>query len=139
MQYVANDLFDYPKIVESILTKFPTERIFLLHGEMGVGKTTLTKCFLKSIGAEEEGASPTFGIVNEYKGRSNPIYHFDCYRLKSEEEALSIGWFDYIDSGNYCFIEWPERVEEILPEEFVLLKLRLDNGIRIIELEKISS
>lgn len=138
MIWKATSLDEYSQIAEKLFSKYPDQRIFLFHGDMGAGKTTFIKQIIHYLGSEDKGSSPTFGIVNEYSGVDSVIYHFDCYRLKSEEEAESIGWFDYLDSGSFCLIEWPERVESILPEEFVLVKIQNDNGERIISAEKIN-
>jgi tRNA threonylcarbamoyladenosine biosynthesis protein TsaE len=117
-------LFELSKIAQEILQSCKGKRIFCFYGEMGAGKTTLIKEICKQLGVNDEGSSPTFSIVNEYKisaTGNKPVkcYHFDLYRLKSESEFFDIGYEDYIFSGNYCFIEWPEKVEHLLPKEAV--------------------
>lgn len=94
--------------------------VFAFYGKMGAGKTTFTKALCEALGVQDVINSPTFAIVNEYEaGNGEPIYHFDFYRIKRISEAYDIGVDDYFYSGNLCFIEWPELVEEILPEETV--------------------
>ena len=94
--------------------------VFAFYGKMGAGKTTFTKALCEALGVQDVINSPTFAIVNEYEaGNGEPIYHFDFYRIKRISEAYDIGVDDYFYSGSLCFIEWPELVEEILPEETV--------------------
>ena len=83
---------------------------------MGIGKTTLINSIVKELGCKQEASSPTFSIVNEYEIKDGLVYHFDFYRLNDESEAYDIGFEDYLYSGNYCFIEWPDKVENLLPE-----------------------
>ena len=100
------------------LLKATQQRIWLMKGEMGAGKTTLTKSLCEALGAEGTMSSPTFSIVNEYQTKSKEvIYHFDFYRLKSETEAMDIGVEEYLDSGHYCFLEWPDRISNLIPKE----------------------
>ncbi len=94
--------------------------IVALHGAMGAGKTTFVSEYCKSKGITDGVSSPTFSIVNNYKGKNTTIYHFDCYRFEDEREALEIGIYEYLDSGNLCFVEWPTKVENILGECEVL-------------------
>lgn len=96
------------------------DTIVAFHGQMGAGKTTLIRSLVKQLGADEEEAnSPSFSIVNVYDTPNGAIYHFDLYRLDSPEEALDLGIYDYLDSGQLCLLEWPERVESILEGEKV--------------------
>ena len=90
--------------------------VWLFEGSMGAGKTTLIKAICRELGVESNVQSPTFSIVNEYVAKNGRvIYHFDCYRLKSQIEALDIGIEEYLDSGNLCLIEWPDKIESLLP------------------------
>lgn len=109
--------------------------VFAFYGEMGAGKTTFIKAICKELGVAETVASPTFAIINEYKGGDGaPIYHFDFYRIHKLEEVFDFGYEDYFYSGHVCFIEWPELVEEILPENMIRLSIReTDSGKRIVE------
>ncbi|QIX63246.1 tRNA (adenosine(37)-N6)-threonylcarbamoyltransferase complex ATPase subunit type 1 TsaE [Hymenobacter sp. BT18] len=98
--------------------------IVCFEGEMGAGKTTFIKALCASLGVREEVSSPTFSLVNEYRdAQDRPIYHFDFYRLNSPEEALEIGALEYFDSGYLCLIEWPSRIEPLLPNDRLLLTL----------------
>ncbi|SHH50058.1 tRNA (adenosine(37)-N6)-threonylcarbamoyltransferase complex ATPase subunit type 1 TsaE [Flavobacterium defluvii] len=102
---------------QQILDSNP-KKIILFNGEMGVGKTTLIKQLCKSLGVEDATSSPTFSLVNEYHTSNNQtVYHFDFYRLNKETEALDMGVDDYLYSGNWCFIEWSEKIASLLPEE----------------------
>lgn len=107
------------EIAEKILT-LSKHKIFLLEGEMGVGKTTLTKAIAKQLGVKEVTSSPTFSLVNEYQSDDSLLYHFDLFRLEDLSEAYDIGIEEYLDSDNFCFIEWPEKIMSILPEYHTL-------------------
>lgn len=113
-------------VAEQILSSFPDHRIFALYGEMGAGKTNLIKAFCQVLKAEQQASSPTFSLINEYYSpASGIIYHFDFYRTESIEEVFDIGYEDYFFSGNYCFLEWPERISKLLPENFVYLSIKI--------------
>lgn len=112
------------------------EKVILFHGNMGVGKTTLIKELAKELGVNDATSSPTFSLVNEYKSTNGEmIYHFDLYRLKSESEALDFGFDEYVYSGNRCFIEWPDKIPNLLPDHYseIYIQLELD-GKRKLEL-----
>lgn len=122
-----------PQIAAELLQFAASQRVFCLHGEMGAGKTTFVKELCKAMGVSDEVQSPTFSIVNEYKGGSgDPVFHFDFYRLKRVEEAYDIGYEDYLFSGHYCFIEWPEKVESLLNIPKADIFITSDNNIRTI-------
>jgi tRNA threonylcarbamoyladenosine biosynthesis protein TsaE len=125
-----------PDIARLILVGYPEHRVFALHGDLGAGKTTLIKAFCQVLGVADGTSSPSFAIVNEYRAASgDPVYHFDLYRLKDAGELDAIGFTEYVDSGHYCFIEWPELAEELLPPGTVHVKLEEGvNGVRLIEL-----
>lgn len=115
-------LAELESAAKTILNDMGNNRIFALNGTMGAGKTTLIKEFCVVLGVEEVVSSPTFALVNEYSSKSNePIYHFDFYRIKKLSEVFDIGYEEYFYSGNYCFIEWPELITELLPDLFVYL------------------
>lgn len=98
--------------------------VWLLEGDMGAGKTTLIKALCRALGVLNPVQSPTFSIVNEYTTHEgHSIYHFDCYRLRNEAEALDIGIEEYVDSGNYCFIEWPERITSLWPASYFQVRI----------------
>lgn len=100
-----------------------------------MGKTTLIKELCKQLGVVENVSSPTFSIVNEYEAKEEKIYHFDFYRLKDEQEAFDLGYEEYFYSGNYCFVEWPEKIENLLPENAVSISITGNSeGERTIEL-----
>ena len=109
-----------PLLAQDILQQYPDVRIFAFYGEMGSGKTTLIKQFCKCLGVREQTSSPTFAIINEYNTeKEETVYHFDFYRVEKQEELIQIGVQDYLESGHYCFLEWPEIVEYMLKEDFV--------------------
>lgn len=99
--------------------------VWLFYGEMGAGKTTLIKALCTCLGVEDSTSSPTFSIVNEYQGREGSIYHFDFYRIQSEQEALDLGYEEYFYSGQYCFVEWPERIPSLLPPDAVSVHIEV--------------
>ena len=117
-----------------MLEGFPDDRFFAFFGKMGVGKTTLIKEICAALGVEENVCSPTFAIVNEYSDRNGePVYHFDFYRMKSAAEAYDIGYEEYFYSGCYCFTEWTEKVEELLPERYVRVEIEEVDEKRILK------
>lgn len=125
--------FTYPqkeikKAAEFLLQTLENQKIILFYGEMGAGKTTFIKSFCKLLDVQDNVSSPTFSIVNEYQYPKGLIYHFDCYRLKNQTEALDIGFEEYLNSGEYCLIEWPEKIPDLLPEHYlcVLLEVQPD-------------
>ena len=116
-------------IAKSLLKDFSDKKVVLFYGEMGVGKTTLIKELCKQLGVEEPTNSPTFSIVNEYISISHkPIYHFDFYRIEKEEEVYDMGYEDYFYSDNYCFVEWPEKIPNLLPEDAIKITIEEDEG-----------
>jgi tRNA threonylcarbamoyladenosine biosynthesis protein TsaE len=103
-----------------------TPKVILFHGEMGVGKTTLIKQLCKTLGVTSATSSPTFSLVNEYETIDNQVvYHFDFYRLKNEMEALDMGADDYFYSGNWCFIEWAEKIPSLIPDKHAVITIEL--------------
>ena len=120
------------EIIENVNCK-----ILLFHGEMGAGKTTLIKELVKQLGVNEIASSPTFSLVNEYKTNTGQIiYHFDFYRINSEEEAFDIGVEEYFYSNNWCFIEWGEKVENLLPLDIININIGiLSKNQRTIEIK----
>lgn len=120
----ANNLEDLTKIAETILTKYKNNRVFAFYGKMGSGKTTFIKEICKKLGVTDVITSPTFALINEYTGKDRQnIYHFDFYRIETQEEAYDFGYEEYFYSGNYCFIEWPELIENLLPEQYVKVSI----------------
>ena len=115
-----------------ILEKCGSKRVFAFDGKMGAGKTTFIKHLCEAMGTEDVVNSPTFAIVNVYEVDSGEeVYHFDCYRIKDIREAMDFGAEEYLYSGNYCFIEWAEMIEPLLPEDTVWVKIEVEeNGER---------
>ena len=123
-----------PEVARKLLGEFPDDRFFAFFGKMGVGKTTLIKEICAELGVNDNVCSPTFAIVNEYTdGAGEPVYHFDFYRMKSVAEAYDIGYEEYFYSGCYCFTEWTEKVEELLPERYVRVEIGEEDGNRILK------
>ncbi|MCZ8197533.1 MAG: tRNA (adenosine(37)-N6)-threonylcarbamoyltransferase complex ATPase subunit type 1 TsaE [Flavobacterium sp.] len=113
------------------------KKVILFNGEMGAGKTTFIKSFSKLLGVNDTMSSPTFSLVNEYQTIQNQkVFHFDVYRIKSEDEALDMGIEEYLYSGNWCFIEWSEKIPNLIPEEYSLITIKmLANGNRLLTFE----
>ncbi|MEY3418116.1 MAG: tRNA ((37)-N6)-threonylcarbamoyltransferase complex ATPase subunit type 1 TsaE [Bacteroidota bacterium] len=135
-QKTFSSLTELPAIADWLIALGKGFDIWLFHGDMGLGKTTLIKVICAQLGVEEEVSSPTYAIVNEYVCKTaQRIYHFDFYRIKSEEEAYDIGAEEYLDSGNLCLIEWPSKIQSLIPSKYLEIKLSLgdDNAQRIIE------
>lgn len=120
------------EVAQRILTAYPNERVFGFYGEMGAGKTTLIKEMCKVLGVTDVTSSPTFAIINEYwTDGGQPLYHFDFYRINEPADASRVGFEEYLYSGHYCFIEWTEKVEEILQDDFIPITIeRVDDATR---------
>ncbi|WP_222845670.1 tRNA (adenosine(37)-N6)-threonylcarbamoyltransferase complex ATPase subunit type 1 TsaE [Flavilitoribacter nigricans] len=132
MEIVISSLDELDKGVQQLLQYLGDKRILAFRGEIGAGKTTFIQSFCHHFGVREQVTSPTFSLVNEYsyrdeRGRIQYIYHMDLYRLKRMEEALDFGIEEYLYDDHYCLIEWPEIVEEILPEDTVWINLQIVN------------
>lgn len=134
-EFTLNRLEDIEPGAVEIMASSSHARVFALHGDLGAGKTTLIKGFCAALGVKDQASSPSFAIVNEYRAADgSPVYHFDLYRLKDARELEGIGFAEYLDSGAYCFIEWPELAAELLPEDAVHLRVQAQaDGSRIIE------
>lgn len=122
-----------------ILEKTQPRRVFAFDGKMGAGKTTFIKQLCEDMGTKDVVNSPTFAIVNVYdveQPEQGEVYHFDCYRLKSIAEAMDMGTEEYLYSGNYCFVEWPEMIDQLLPEDTVWVRIQAkENGERELKIE----
>lgn len=132
-KYVSNELSDLSSVAASLLHDAGANRVFAFYGNMGAGKTTLIKEICKQIGVTDHTTSPTFTIVNEYLTQNGQtVYHFDFYRIKNETEAFDLGFENYLYSGNYCFIEWPEKVKTLLPQEIAVITIATEGEKRIL-------
>ncbi|MDO5664394.1 MAG: tRNA (adenosine(37)-N6)-threonylcarbamoyltransferase complex ATPase subunit type 1 TsaE [Bacteroidia bacterium] len=139
MQLRINNIFEINNVAKQFITQIGSKNVFAFYGAMGAGKTTFIKAICEELGVQETITSPTFAIINEYKdAEGNSIYHFDFYRINKLEEAFDFGYEDYFYSGNLCFIEWPELVEPLLPDNTVKVFItETDNGERTIEIKNI--
>ena len=121
---ILKSLSDLNIVADKFLRLMRDKKVFAFFGSMGVGKTTFIKALCNELGVVEIVTSPTFALINEYQtGEGEVIYHFDFYRIKKIEEVYDFGYEDYFFSGNYCFIEWPDKVAEILPENVVFVQM----------------
>lgn len=136
--YWADNPEDLDGVAEAFLRDFPDGRVFALEGEMGAGKTTFTKYVCKHLLVEDNVCSPTFAIVNEYRSSTyGSVYHFDFYRINDCREALDIGLEEYLYSGNYCFMEWSGKIEELIPEDCTYVYIKdLDGRRKITVIDK---
>ncbi|HET8829884.1 MAG TPA: tRNA (adenosine(37)-N6)-threonylcarbamoyltransferase complex ATPase subunit type 1 TsaE [Pelobium sp.] len=138
MKIEVNSVDELEHVSQQILNFAGNERIFMFYGQMGAGKTTLINNLCAKLGTKDKTSSPTFSIVNEYSFTEGSIFHFDFYRLKNQTEALDFGYEDYFYSGNYCFIEWPEKIPDLWPDSFIEIKIEvLDDDHRVIEVERV--
>ena len=127
-QFVAATLDELDVVATEILSFCGENKILAISGKMGAGKTTLIKSLCDALGVEDTVASPTFSLVNEYTdAQGNSIFHFDFYRIKKLEEVYDIGYEEYFYSGHYCFIEWPEMIAELLPEDHVKIQIEVND------------
>ena len=127
-----SELSELEDVAKELIRLSEGERIWLFEGTMGAGKTTLIKRICENFGVASTVQSPTFSIVNEYITTTNEaIYHFDFYRLRDEEEAFDIGVEEYLDSGSYCFIEWPGKIESLWPDRYFQIELAVEETGRV--------
>ena len=128
MKKRAFELDEIHNVAEDIIQN-AQQKLIAFQGDLGSGKTTLIKALIQAIGIKEQGSSPSFSLINVYQNEENRVYHCDLYRLESYEEALDIGLEDYLaDEESWCFIEWPEVVEFLLPKPYHLIKLSIDEN-----------
>jgi len=130
-QQVSNlsvtSLAELPATAQSLINFAGSQKIFLFYGDMGAGKTTFIKALCQKLGVTDEVTSPTFSIVNDYAGTNASVYHFDFYRLKSQDEALDMGYEEYFYSGDYCLIEWPEKIPDLLPLNYIKVTIQVSD------------
>ncbi|MBB6499549.1 tRNA (adenosine(37)-N6)-threonylcarbamoyltransferase complex ATPase subunit type 1 TsaE [Pedobacter cryoconitis] len=124
MNIEINHLDELGNAAEALLGFAGNDKIFAFEGEMGAGKTTFIKVLCEKLGVRDVVSSPTFSIVNEYAAANQVIYHFDFYRIKNLQEVFDIGYEEYFYSGNICLIEWPERIRELLPENYTEVEIK---------------
>lgn len=136
----VNSIEELPQAAHRLVELMDDATIYAFYGDMGAGKTTFINALCRELGVEEDMTnSPSFSIVNEYRSDTTAelIYHFDLYRLKDVEEALDLGIEDYFDSGALCLLEWPERIEELLPDDTVRINIHVnDDGSRTFQIAK---
>jgi len=127
-----NSIDRIQEAAKEFVAQMGDNKVFAFYGKMGAGKTTFIKAICEELGVEDVVNSPTFAIVNEYTdGEGEPIFHFDFYRIKKESEAYDIGFEEYVYSGHLCFMEWPELIEDLLPEDTVRVSIEeLEDGSR---------
>lgn len=134
MEAVIDNIGQLHEVARNLIVTFKDERFFAFFGKMGVGKTTLIKEMCDVLGVVDVVCSPTFAIINEYSTVfDESVFHFDFYRLKSINEAYDIGYEEYFDSGCYCFTEWTEKVEELLPDHYVRVEMEEHEGVRTLK------
>lgn len=128
-EITIKNLDDIDRAAKEFLSGMGNNKIIAFYAPMGAGKTTFTTALCRLLGVKEDAvSSPTFAIVNEYRDASGePVFHFDFYRITKLSEALDIGFYDYVDSGYLCLIEWPENIEDILPEETLKVTIRVNH------------
>ena len=130
-------LQELPQIAGKVLNQLPSKTV-LFYGDMGVGKTTLIKELAKQLGSQDPVSSPTFSLVNEYALPEDKLYHFDFYRLEDESEAYDMGVEEYLDSDHWKFIEWPDRISSLLPQDNVSIELTKNtNGSRTLSVQPV--
>lgn len=136
MEIKVNSLEEINEAAKKFINTIGNNNVFAFYGRMGAGKTTFIKAVCEELGVKDVITSPTFAIVNEYTdGKGLPIYHFDFYRIKKLEEVYDMGYSDYFDSGNLCFLEWPELIEDLLPDNVIKVVIEEeDDGSRLIKL-----
>ena len=129
MEFIINNLDELPEVAQKIIDQLQY-KLITFEGEMGAGKTTFIKEFVKALGTNDEVSSPTFSIVNEYETDKGKVYHFDFYRLNHEDDALDFGIEEYLYSNQYCLMEWPNKIANFIPDEHHTITLENVDGVR---------
>lgn len=131
-----DSLSDLGDVADEIIASLGERRVVLLRGGMGAGKTTLVSRIAARLGAEDTVTSPTFALVNQYEGREMRIYHFDFYRIDRIEEVFDLGYEEYFYSGDLCLVEWPEKIEPLLPDDAMEVRIEVgEDECRTFEIE----
>ena len=131
---IINTLSELPSSAKQLIQAFGSKKVIAFSGAMGSGKTTLIKAICEELGVKQTISSPTFSLVNEYLSTSGKkIYHFDFYRINDLAEAYDMGYEEYFYSDAYCFIEWPEKITELLPDDVLNVSISEKNGVRVVE------
>ena len=129
MKLIVDSEKELDKTAIEIINYSEEQKIWIFYGEMGAGKTTLIKAIADQLDIEDNVHSPTFSIVNEYRNhREDIFYHFDFYRIKNETEAMDIGIDEYFESGDLCFIEWPQKIPSLLPQKYVKIDIKMTSN-----------
>jgi len=128
MEIIIKDIESIGTAARQFVNEIGSHKVFAFYGTMGAGKTTFIKAVCEVLGVKDVITSPTFAIVNEYESDNGPIFHFDFYRIKKLEEVYDMGYEDYFYSGSLCFIEWPELIEDLLPEDAVRVTITEQPG-----------
>jgi len=135
MKIVIDDIENISEAARQFVSLIGERHVFAFYGTMGAGKTTFIKAVCEELGVSDVITSPTFAIVNEYSTATDRIYHFDFYRIKKLDEVYDMGYEDYFYSGSLCLIEWPELIEELLPEDAVKVSIaEQEDGSRVVTL-----
>ncbi len=138
MDIEVNSLADLPAVAQQLSDFASGQKVFIFEGDMGAGKTTFIKNFCKHLGVDDVVSSPTYSIVNEYESPKGSVFHFDFYRIKDIHEAYDLGYEEYFYGGGICLIEWPERVEGLLPEKHIKIEINeLDENRRLFRFSKV--
>lgn len=138
MEILVRDIEDLPGAAKRVLEFYPGEKIFFFEGDMGAGKTTFIKALCDELEVKDTVSSPTYSIVNEYNYSHGKIFHFDFFRIKSEIEAYDLGFEEYLYSGNFCFIEWPQKIKGLWPESYIKVAItQTHDQLRTITVGKI--
>ncbi|MBR3064791.1 MAG: tRNA (adenosine(37)-N6)-threonylcarbamoyltransferase complex ATPase subunit type 1 TsaE [Bacteroidales bacterium] len=128
-EIIINGTQDLPRAARAFLAHIGNHRILAFYGSMGAGKTTFITALCEALGVRDIVNSPTFTLVNEYRDAAGePVYHFDFYRINRLSEALDIGLYEYFDSGALCLVEWPEMIEELLPDDVLKVQILVDDA-----------
>lgn len=134
-----NSLQELQLAAQQLISFFEDYKIILFEGEIGVGKTTLIKQICKTLGSKDDLNSPTYSIVNEYDLPTGKIYHFDLYRINQLEELFDLGIDEYLNSGQFCFIEWPQKLIDVIDSKYISIQLKSEKNIRYIRAYQISA